>query len=83
MYFLTSIFLLLYKEIHQNIECKIIWKNSILNLKKRTKKSSVCKRAVQIFPSKVLQIPGTAEPQLHTDAMYSQAPQEISKAPVM
>lgn len=62
MYCLTSIFLLLYKEIHQNIECKIIWKNSILNLKKRRVKSSVCKCAVQIFPSTMLQIPETAEP---------------------
>lgn len=48
MYFLTFIFLLLYKAIQQNIECKIIWKNSILNLKKRRKK---VQRANVLFKS--------------------------------
>lgn len=84
MYFLTFIFLLLYKVIQQNIECKIIWKNPILNLKKRRKKSSNAQMCCSNLPKH--SAAGTRKSRtmaLHTDVMYSQATEEISMAPVI
>lgn len=82
-YFLTFIFILLYKAIQQNIKCKIIWKNSILNLRRRSKKKkSLWKSAVQISLSIAMQLSERSEhwhcTWVQCDSQTTQGDQHIS-----